>query len=79
MSANSKAENTVSIFDDPYPFYAQLRENDPVHFHEAIQAWFLLRYEDVVRCLKDTTACATGETRPAGDRSFCLASAGSPD
>lgn len=63
MNANSHAEQTVSIFDDPYPFYAQLRENDPVHFHEAIQAWFLLRYEDVVRCLKDAVTFSSARLR----------------
>lgn len=32
---------------DPVPIYAALREQDPVHFSEAHQAWLLTRYDDV--------------------------------
>jgi hypothetical protein len=47
MTIESHREEPIAMFDDPYPVYAQLREHDPVHFHEELQAWFLLRYTDV--------------------------------
>lgn len=38
---------------DPYPLYRQLREQDPVHWSEVVDAWVLTRYDDVVAVLKD--------------------------
>ncbi|MCC8962357.1 cytochrome P450 [Bradyrhizobium sp. Pear76] len=32
---------------DPFPLFAQLRENDPVHWSSAMKAWVVTRYEDV--------------------------------
>ena len=56
---------TFNVFDstfraDPYPVYAQFRENDPIHRgrpptpgeHEA-GWWYLFRYDDVAAVLKD--------------------------
>jgi cytochrome P450 len=33
--------------DDPYPGYTMLREEDPVHRHAELDAWFLSRFEDI--------------------------------
>ncbi|HYO56461.1 cytochrome P450 [Archangium sp.] len=38
---------------DPVPFYKELRENDPVHWSDAVHAWFLTRHEDVMNGLRD--------------------------
>ncbi|MGB2696140.1 MAG: cytochrome P450 [Dehalococcoidia bacterium] len=38
--------------DNPYPFYKQLREQDPVHWSELIEAWLLTRYDDVISVLR---------------------------
>jgi pimeloyl-[acyl-carrier protein] synthase len=38
---------------DPYPYYKELRESDPVHFDEARGTWILTRYDDVVAVLRD--------------------------
>ena len=38
--------------EDPYPHYAALRDQDPVH-QSVIGPWVLSRYEDVVRVLRD--------------------------
>ena len=38
---------------DPYPFYKRLREEEPVHWSEAVDAWVLTRYDDVVAVLRD--------------------------
>ena len=40
-------------FPDPYPLYDELRENHPVHFSEAWNAWLVTRYDDVVAVLRD--------------------------
>jgi cytochrome P450 len=53
----------VEIFDplspemvkDPYPVYATLRREDPVHRHDGLDAWIVTRYADCVRILQDPT------------------------
>jgi cytochrome P450 len=42
------------FFDDPYPHYAALREQEPVH-RSPLGPWMLTRYEDCVRVLRDPT------------------------
>jgi len=39
--------------EDPYPAYAWMRANDPVHYNETLDVWFLAKYEDVLAALKD--------------------------
>jgi hypothetical protein len=39
--------------DDPYPVYARLRAEDPVHHSEAWDAWLLTRYDDVLAGFRD--------------------------
>ncbi len=41
--------------DDPYPYYRELRESDPVHFDERRGNWLVMRYDDVLALLKDET------------------------
>jgi cytochrome P450 len=38
---------------EPYPFYHQLRAQDPVHWDEGMQSWFLTCYSDVISVLRD--------------------------
>ena len=38
---------------DPYPFFALMREEDPIHWSERYNAWFLFRHADVWEALKD--------------------------
>ncbi|PTL84677.1 cytochrome P450 [Vitiosangium sp. GDMCC 1.1324] len=38
---------------DPAPLYRELRDQDPVHWSDLAQAWFISRYEDVVACFRD--------------------------
>lgn len=38
---------------DPYPVYARLRAEAPVYFSEALRAWLLTRYEDVLAAFRD--------------------------
>lgn len=36
-----------AIFEDPYPVYARLRREDPVHYVEDFDCWALATFEDV--------------------------------
>lgn len=36
---------------DPYPSYARLRAEEPVHWHSELRCWFVTRYEDVASAL----------------------------
>ena len=38
---------------DPYPHYARLRDEDPVHYSDTLGAWVLTRYDHVVNALRD--------------------------
>jgi len=44
---------TPEFLADPYPLLAQLREEDPVHWSDAIGGWLLTRYDDVVHSFLD--------------------------
>ena len=48
---------------DPYPAFAELRANDPVHRYDgpAGQMWALARHEDVVAVSKDPTTFSSGQ------------------
>ena len=39
---------------DPYPLYARLRSEDPVHYSDRLQTWIITRYEDVKSALTDS-------------------------
>jgi cytochrome P450 len=41
------------LTEDPYAYFAALREQDPVHWAEASKAWLLTRYDDVVAAYAD--------------------------
>jgi pimeloyl-[acyl-carrier protein] synthase len=57
-------------FADPYPFYAWLRESDPVHWEEGIGTWILTRFDDVARVARQpavfSSRLAELDTRPPG-------------
>jgi pimeloyl-[acyl-carrier protein] synthase len=46
MLSLSNLDN-AEIRADPYPFYAQLRSQDPVHWDEMLGFWVLTRYADI--------------------------------
>ena len=39
---------TLNVIADPYPLFARLREQDPVHWNGPFQLWVITRYDDVV-------------------------------
>jgi len=53
---NNKRWLTPEFFANPYPFYAELLANDPVHWSEALNNWVLTRYEQVNWALRHTNS-----------------------
>ena len=51
------------ITRDPYPYFAQLREESPVHYSEAHRAWLVTRYDDNVAAFGDP-AMSSDRIRP---------------
>lgn len=47
------------VLANPYPLYARLRTEDPVHWDPFLHAWVLTRYEDVVHVLHRFSADRT--------------------
>jgi len=43
----------IEYLDNPYPQYAQWRQEQPIWWAEDVQAWILSRYDDVRSVLKD--------------------------
>jgi cytochrome P450 len=47
------------VLADPYPLYARLRSEDPVHWDPFLHAWVVTRYADVLTVLHDYSADRT--------------------
>jgi cytochrome P450 len=45
--------NDPGVVEDPFAFYAALRETAPVHFAEEIGAWLVSRHADVLEVVSD--------------------------
>ncbi|WP_369275972.1 cytochrome P450 [Streptomyces sp. R11] len=43
----------MATIADPYPVYAQLRENAPIFWHERMKSWVLTRYDDCREVLRN--------------------------
>jgi cytochrome P450 len=60
----------AEMHEDPYPVYQRLRESDPMHWNDTLQAWVLTRYDDVAWALKslssDRVTIARERSRDAG-------------
>lgn len=53
-----------AVLADPYPLYARLRSEDPVHWDPFLHAWVVTRYEDVAMVLQSFSAkCAPAPQR----------------
>ena len=65
--ASVKPEPVLSLYQlldpevlaDPYPLYARLRREDPVHWDPFLHAWVVTRYDDVQRVLLEFSANRT--------------------
>ena len=51
---------TPEFFADPYPFYHQLRNEEPVFWSERLNAWLLTRYDDGLAALSDKRLGSAG-------------------
>ncbi|MEA2274820.1 MAG: hypothetical protein QOI98_3528 [Solirubrobacteraceae bacterium] len=74
MSTTSPLQDDLlapEVNDDPYPAFARLREEDPVHWSETHRAWLLTRYDDV--------AAASNDPRLSSDRVRPLLAKMSPE
>ncbi|MEO8450634.1 MAG: cytochrome P450 [Gemmatimonadota bacterium] len=53
---------------DPYGFYAEIREQDPVHWNERFKLWIISRYDDVVWMVRHpelfSSAVVKNDARP---------------
>src|SRR5438445_755760 len=47
------------VLANPYPLYARLRTEDPVHWDPYLHAWVVTRYADVVTVLQRFSAART--------------------
>ena len=57
---------------NPYPAYAALRAEDPVHFSAAIQAWVLTTHEDCERVLRDEETFSSSSDTASGQLATVL-------
>jgi cytochrome P450 len=51
------------VIADPYPLFARLREEDPVHWNAAYQLWVVTRYDDVVWMVRNHEAFSSAVIR----------------
>src|SRR5258708_14755939 len=66
-SASGKTDRALSLYHlldpdvlaNPYPLYARLRDEDPVHWDSFLHAWVVTRYPDVVEVLHHFSANRT--------------------
>jgi len=50
-----------ALYDDPFPFYRQLRDEAPIYKHPRYRPWFLSRFDDVMRALLDVKGFSVAE------------------
>jgi len=50
----------LSVDEDPYPFFAELREQAPILYSKSNDFWVVSRYEDVRSVLRDSETFASG-------------------
>ena len=56
--------NDPAVVADPFPLYARLRDEDPVHWSASLKAWVVTRYDDVKRVCMDTGGMSSDRLRP---------------
>ncbi len=53
------------VRQNPYPYYAHLRNHSPVYWVESLQSWAVSRYEDVAYVAKNTQLFSSAPIVPA--------------
>jgi cytochrome P450 len=59
---------SVGNVQDPFPVYAWLRDHDPVHWSEPLNAWVITRYADVVRVFDHPETFSSDRFRKIDER-----------
>lgn len=54
-----------AVKHEPYPYYVELRNNEPVKWLPGLQAWSVARYDDIDMLLKDGQTFSSGQFWPA--------------
>ncbi len=52
------------VNEDPYPYFAALREQDPVHWSDRHRGWIITRYDDCSAALMDYKRLSSDRVRP---------------
>src|SRR3954453_22485393 len=65
--------NAVNVLDtdfwlDPYPEFARLRAEAPVHWHDDAKLWTIARHDDVMRISRDPATFCSGNGVLPSDR-----------
>ncbi len=59
---------SAEVIADPYPYYARIREEDPVHWNEKYELWVITRHDDLVWMTRHhelfSSAVFKNDTRP---------------
>src|SRR5439155_884201 len=53
---------------DPFPLYARLRDHDPVHWSESLNAWVVTRYDDVIEIFNRPQTFSSDRFRKIDER-----------
>ncbi len=53
---------------DPFPLYARLRDHDPVHWSESLNAWAVTRYDDVIEIFNRPQTFSSDRFRKIDER-----------
>ena len=52
-----------AMIHDPYPVYAHMLDEVPIHWHEKMQSWVVVRHADCVRVLRESKTFARDPRR----------------
>ncbi|MBW2315639.1 MAG: cytochrome P450 [Deltaproteobacteria bacterium] len=69
------------VVEDPYEFYAMLREESPAHWDEQLEAFLVTRYDDLLDVLRDPETFSSaigGMTKPPADAAIAILATGLP-
>ena len=53
-----------AILANPYPLFAQMRAEDPVHWSPRLKSWILTRYDDIKRVCLEPERMSSDRLRP---------------
>jgi len=54
----------AEVNEDPHPYFASLREHDPVHWSERHRGWIITRFDDCSAALTDFKRLSSDRVRP---------------